>query len=151
MTAPTQATAVAGKGYVTFRLGEREFATTLDEVREIVRLVGLERLPGMAASMAGVVELRGTPLPVMDLRSDPTTDSNAGDVVVLADETGRTIGVAVDAVTAVRATDELISTDDGARTVGLPAYVVEVMRDAATSSPVLRVDLRAMLEVATQT
>ena len=131
------------KGFVTFRLGDREFATALDEVREVVRLHGLTVLPGMEAPMAGVIELRGVPLPVMDLRSGDET----GDVLVLADDAGTAIGVAVDSVTAVRPVDQLTTTADS--TVGLPAYVVEVLRDATTDAPIMRVDLRRMLELAT--
>ena len=36
-------------GYVTFRLGERVYAASLPAIREIVRLEGLEELPGMQA------------------------------------------------------------------------------------------------------
>ena len=134
------------KGYVTFRIGDRVYATALDEVREIVRLSGLTPLPGMAQPMAGVVELRGVPLPVMDLRAEGA-DSAGGDVVVLADESGTAIGVAVDAVVAVRPTEHLVGT--GEATAGLPAYVVEVLRDSAAGGPVLRVDIRRMLDLAT--
>jgi purine-binding chemotaxis protein CheW len=130
------------KGFVTFRLGDREFATALDEVREVVRLQGLAVLPGMEPPMAGVIELRGVPLPVMDLRSS----DGLGDVLVLADDAGSTIGVAVDNVVAVRPVDQLVATTDP--TVGLPAYVVEVLRDVATGSPIMRVDLRRMLALA---
>src|SRR4051794_19839818 len=133
------------KGFVTFRIGDREFATALDEVREIVRLSGLTALPGMTGPMAGVVELRGVPLPVMDLRAG--ADRDRGDIVVLADEAGTAIGVAVDAVVAVRPVEQLVSTSEA--TVGLPPYVVEVLRDATGGGPVLRVDIRRMLELAT--
>ncbi len=55
-------------GFVTFRLGDRQFACRLDEVREVVRLEGLDVLPGMTPPISGLLELRGTPLPVVDLR-----------------------------------------------------------------------------------
>src|SRR5437763_13479083 len=87
-------TSTAVHGYVTFRLGEREFAAALDGIREVLRLDGLVSLPGMVAPMAGVVELRGTPLPVMDLRA---AGSERGDVLVL-DDGDDAIGVAVDGV-----------------------------------------------------
>lgn len=132
------------KGYVTFRLGDREFATSLDEIREVLRLTGLTVLPGMAAPMAGVIELRGVPVPVMDLRADGAT---GGDVLVLTDAAGVATGVAVDAVTAVRPPDHLVSTTDP--TVGLPGYVVEVLRDTVVGGPVMRVDLRRMLDLST--
>src|SRR6185312_12575961 len=63
-----EGTGEAMNGYITFRLAARELACRLDEVREVVRLVGLESLPGMAPPVSGVLELRGNPLPVIDLR-----------------------------------------------------------------------------------
>src|SRR3712207_715561 len=98
------------RGYVTFRLGEREFAAALEGVREVLRLEGLQELPGMAAPMAGVVVLRGSPLPVMDLRA---ATADRGDVLVLADAgtEGQVLGIAVDGVTAVRGSGELRQTD----------------------------------------
>jgi purine-binding chemotaxis protein CheW len=136
---------VTTAGFVTFRIGEREFATSLDDVREIVRLEGLSPLPGMAAHMAGVVELRGAPLPVMDLRAGGQVGEDKGDVVVLATADGTPMGVAVDSVVAVRAEGELVAATD-ASTAGLPDYVVEVLRETATGTPVLRVDIHRMLE-----
>ena len=55
-------------GFITFRLGDRNFACRLDEVREVVRLDGLDVLPGMTPPISGLLELRGNPLPVVDLR-----------------------------------------------------------------------------------
>ncbi len=130
-------------GYVMFRLGDREFAAALDGIREVLRLEGLVALPGMTAPMAGVVELRGSPLPVMDLR---TAGAERGDVLVLTDGTD-VIGVAVDGVVAVRDVTDLRSGDDSAVPAGLPGYVVEVLRDTATDKPVLLVDLRRMLDL----
>jgi purine-binding chemotaxis protein CheW len=142
MDTAVQTTAVVG-GYVTFRLGEREFAAALDGIREVLRLEGLAALPGMEPPMAGVVELRGSPLPVMDLRP---AGSLRGDVLVLADGE-HAIGVAVDGVVAVRDIDDLRPGPDSAVPAGLPSYVVEVLRDAASDKPVLLVDLRRMLDL----
>ena len=135
-------------GYIMFRLADRELACRLDEVREVVRLDALEVLPGMTAPITGLLELRGHPLPICDLRAG-TSESRAGrrgDVLVLA--TGvDAIGVVVDQVTAVFDEAELVPGDD--RPSGLPGYVVNVMRrPAAGSSPVLLVDLRQLLAIA---
>jgi chemotaxis signal transduction protein len=138
--------ATAVRGYVTFRLGEREFAAALDGVREVLRLEGLAALPGMVPPMAGVVELRGSPLPVMDLRPDASV---RGDVLVLADGDDA-IGVAVDGVIAVRDVSELRSGSGSAVPGGLPSYVVEVLRDTGMDKPVLLVDLRRMLDLSRQ-
>ena len=141
-------------GLVTFRLGEREYATPLADVREVVRLEGLADLPGMEPPLAGVLDLRGTALPVLDLRIGATAEDR-GDVLVLerdaADGTdglvdGSTVGVAVDQVRAVVASGELApagaSPDQGV----LPSYVVEVLRGA--DGVVFLVDLVRMVDSA---
>jgi purine-binding chemotaxis protein CheW len=127
-------------GFVLFRLGERTFATPLDEVREIVRLQGLERLPGTTPPLAGVIVLRGSPLPVLDVRAAGAAE-DAGDVLVI--ETGAdTAGVAVDSVTAVLHPDELPA---GAATPkALPEYVVGVR--SYRDRPVLLVNLALLLD-----
>jgi chemotaxis signal transduction protein len=129
-------------GYVMFRLGERSFATPLDEVREIVRLTGVHRLPGAQKPVAGVIVVRGIPLPVVDLRAPGAPDDD-GDVLVI-DVAGGATGVAVDAATAVLRPDELAPVDDGP-TAMLPSYVVSVRRHAGV--PVLVVDLNLLLDV----
>jgi purine-binding chemotaxis protein CheW len=126
-------------GYVLFRLGERTFATALNDVREIVRLTGLERLPGTQPPLAGVLVLRGTPLPVLDVRENGRCDD--GDVLVM-DVDGDSVGVAVDAVLAVLPPDELPEGDPPSPT--LPAYVVGVRR--RQGMPVMLVDLRLLLD-----
>lgn len=127
-------------GFVLFRLGERTFATKLDEVREIVRLQGLEQLPGMTPPLAGVIVLRGLPLPVLDVRAPGAPDSS-GDVLVI--ETGPDlVGVAVDEVSAVLHPDELPDADTAPK--ALPAYVVGVRTYGGR--PVLLVNLQSLLD-----
>ena len=130
-------------GYVMFRLAARTFATSLDDVREIVRLAGLERLPGVQAPLAGVIELRGAPLPVLDVRG-PDAAEDQGDVLVLEVD-GDAVGVAVDQVLAVLPAEALPELTDRPAKV-LPSYVIGVRRSA--DGPVLLVDLEKMLDVA---
>jgi purine-binding chemotaxis protein CheW len=136
-------------GYIMFRLADRELACRLDEVREVVRLEGLEVLPGMTAPISGLLELRGNPLPVVDLRTADaaTRATTRGDVLVL-DAGADAMGVVVDQVLAVYDEDELASAGDD-RPTGLPHYVIEVLRrPGLAASPVLLVDLRLLLAVA---
>jgi len=141
-------------GLVTFRLGAREYATPLQSVREVVRLEGLADLPGMTAPLVGVLDLRGTALPVLDLRVGAGPASR-GDVLVLeqahADGSeglvdGSSIGVAVDEVRAVVGPGELTSAGASAQEGVLPAYVTEVLR--GSGGVVFLVDLVAMLDSA---
>lgn len=141
-------------GLVTFRLGSREYATTLQAVREVVRLERLADLPGMKAPLVGVIDLRGIALPVLDLRVGAGPDSR-GDVLVLertnADGSGglvndSSIGVAVDEVRAVIGPDELVPAGAAAQEGVLPSYVLEVLR--GDIGVVFLVDLAAMVDSA---
>ena len=118
-------------GLVTFVLGDREYATPLSSIREVVRLEGLADLPGMTPPLAGVLDLRGTALPVLDLRLAATADSR-GDVLVLEGADEQLVGVAVDKVRAVVDDSEL--TAAGAAGAELPSYVVESARMVVRSS-----------------
>ena len=129
-------------GWVMFVLGGREMAGALDEVREVVRATGIEELTGTRAPVTSLLELRGTPVPVVDLRSgaDPADD---GDILVLSTPQG-VLGLAVDRVSSVLGPDDLVAPDPAEPTPhGLPAYVVEVRRDPAGRA-VLVVSLLAL-------
>ena len=134
-------------GFVTFRLGDRQCACRLDEVREVVRLEGLDVLPGMTPPISGLLELRGSPLPVVDLRVGSSAGAR-GDVLVTASGIDA-VGAIVDQVNAVHDEDELVSS--GERPSGLPDYVIDVLRHTGVSTgragPVLLVDLQALLSV----
>jgi purine-binding chemotaxis protein CheW len=128
-------------GYVLFRLDQQTFAMQLDDVREIVRLEALDRLPGMAPPMAGVIVLRGTPVPVLDLRTAGSGD-DAGDVLIM-DLAGSQTGIAVDQVISVVGAGDLPEAAEPASKT-LPSYVIGVRRSAG--GPVLLVDLQRLLD-----
>ena len=133
-------------GWVVFELDGREMAGALDEVREVVRATGIESLTGTRAPVTGVLELRGTPVPVIDLRAVGAGEqhSSSGDVLVLTTADG-VVGLAVDRVRSVLDPEGLELPVDGPSTLppGLPAYVREVRRDRAGRS-VLVVSLAAL-------
>lgn len=124
---------------VTFRLGQHVYAVPLPLVREIVRLRGLTRLPSMTPPLAGVIDLRGQALPVLDVR-DGAAAGSPGDVLVLepAGDEGA-VGVAVDRVLEVG--PQGLQVAPGARHA-LPAYVVNVL--LGESGQIFLVDPRAM-------
>jgi len=129
-------------GYITFHMNGRDLACELDEVREVVRAVGIDPLPGTRAPVSGMLELRHDPLPVIDLRSD-AYPGEQGDVLVLEPGTGGSYGVAVDRVLAVVSDDELAA-DDTDKPAGLPPYVTRVLRRPGDRSPVMLVNLRVL-------
>ena len=122
-------------GYLIFDIGGHELAAPLAEVREVVRIDRLDVLPGLEPPVTGLMQLRGSPLPVADLRrnradadSAETGDGAAGDVVLLAMADGSLLGVAVDTVVAVVSHDALVAEDGASVPTGFPSYVVGVLR-----------------------
>lgn len=84
--------------YVTFRLDDATWGVPLAEVQEITRMPDVVRVPRSPKSLAGLANLRGTVLPVADLRklmrcadAPPSEDAR---VVVL--DRGFPIGFKVD-------------------------------------------------------
>lgn len=53
---------------VGFRLGNLQFVAAVDEIKEILPLLRLTAVPGAKRWVKGVANIRGTLLPVMDLR-----------------------------------------------------------------------------------
>jgi len=137
--------ASAVSGYVTFVTGGRALASRLGEVREVVRAVGIEALSGARAPVTGLLILRSSPVPVVDLRSEPYA-GDTGDVLVLQTSEG-VLGLAVDKVVAVLKPEELVPLTEQTA-VGLPSYVLEVRRNAA-GDPVLVVSLPALAGLGT--
>ena len=135
--------------YLTFRMGARVLAAPLDQVREVVRAVGVETLAGVRAPVTGLLELRGDPLPVVDLRTMHDEDE-LGDVIVVVPVEEGPLGLAVDKVVAV-VTSESLSVDESELPIGLPAYVLEVLRTVEGDRPVFLVDLRVLAGIAAAT
>lgn len=54
--------------YLTFRLGEEVFALDIAQVREVLDFTQITRVPRMPDFMRGVINLRGSVVPVVDLR-----------------------------------------------------------------------------------
>jgi purine-binding chemotaxis protein CheW len=55
--------------YITFRLGDELFAVNVAHVREVLDLTEITKVPTAPVYMRGVVNVRGSAIPVVDLRS----------------------------------------------------------------------------------
>lgn len=54
--------------YITFKLGDELFAVNVTQVREVLELSQITRVPTAPPYMRGVVNVRGKAIPVADLR-----------------------------------------------------------------------------------
>ena len=54
--------------YLSFKLGDEEFASSADYVLNILEMTKITEVPKAPVYMKGVINLRGTVLPVIDTR-----------------------------------------------------------------------------------
>jgi len=104
----TQKAIAGGTQYLTFLLGEEELAVDLLRVREIIQYDVVTHVPRMPAWIRGVINLRGSVVPVIDLAvkfgMPPVVTSKATCIVIvetLLAERAATMGVVADAVNQV--------------------------------------------------
>lgn len=98
--------------YLTFTLGPDLFGIPIDGVREIIEYTEPTAIPLMPAFLRGVINLRGTVVPVVDLLSRfgraPTSVAHRTCVVITEaehDGASHPMGILVDAVNEVLAVD----------------------------------------------
>ena len=89
---------------VAFKLGREEYGISILQVQEIKRMTEITRVPHTPDYLKGVMNLRGSVLPVFDLKKrldlpDNAYSDDARIVIVKVDEV--TLGVIVDAVSEV--------------------------------------------------
>jgi twitching motility protein PilI len=84
---------------VGFRLGQRRFVSSFDEVMEILALPPVTPVPGAQAWMLGVANVRGNLLPVVDLKQfleGERTLVHEGQRVLVVRQTGGNVAVIID-------------------------------------------------------
>lgn len=92
--------------YLTFTLGGETYAVGVQSVREVLDSTAVTRVPRMPEFMRGVINLRGSVIPVVDLRMKfgmKKTEEKVGACIIVLevrlDEDGPTVlGVLADSV-----------------------------------------------------
>ena len=94
---------VARDEFLSFRLGDEEYAIDILKVQEIRAHEAVTRIANAPAFLKGVINLRGTIVPIVDLRVKLGMAGKAGAsaVVIILNIDGRTMGILVDAVSDV--------------------------------------------------
>jgi purine-binding chemotaxis protein CheW len=86
---------------VSFRLGKEEFGVEITQVREIILMGDITRIPQTPDFVKGLINLRSMVIPVIDLRvrfgMETATLTDESRIMVLNVD-GRTLGIIVDAV-----------------------------------------------------
>lgn len=108
---------------LTFALDREEFGIPVTQVREVIRVSEITRVPQAPAHVRGVANLRGRILAIVELRSRlglPPAELTPRSRVVVVEVRGRVLGLLVDAVSqvtkvpeasVVAAPEEVVSAD----------------------------------------
>lgn len=90
--------------YLTFHLNARPFGVRIETVREINRMGDITPIPSAPSFMAGVMNLRGKVIPVVDLRLKfglATSEQTRETCIIVIDTQAGLVGTIVDSVSEV--------------------------------------------------
>jgi purine-binding chemotaxis protein CheW len=90
--------------YLTFSLGEEEYGIEILKVQEIKGYSAITYIPNTPPHIKGVMNLRGTVIPVVDLRAKfgmPAVEYNKFTVIIVLTVGEKILGLVVDAVSDV--------------------------------------------------
>jgi purine-binding chemotaxis protein CheW len=128
--------------FVVLRVARRDVAVAVSDVVEMIRLVSIVPLPNAPTWVAGVVNLRGTVIPVVDLRRRLSVDAAEWTLdtpICVVDVDGRMVGlIADDALEVITVEASSVATPQGLTGVDHP--VKAVLRAEAGLVPVLAID-----------
>ncbi len=91
--------------FVTYKLDHENYALDIDQVREVLDYTTITKVPQMPDFVRGVINLRGSVVPVVDLRAkfglpatERTVDTRILIVEVTVDQESTVLGALADAV-----------------------------------------------------
>ncbi|WP_404300630.1 chemotaxis protein CheW [Alicycliphilus denitrificans] len=96
--------AAGAKEYLTFRLGQEEYGIDILKVQEIRGYEAPTRIAHAPAFIKGVINLRGTIVPIVDMRlrfDCEQAEYNSFTVVIILNLRERVVGIVVDSVSDV--------------------------------------------------
>ncbi|MBN2005332.1 MAG: purine-binding chemotaxis protein CheW [Anaerolineae bacterium] len=140
---------------VVFKLADEVYGVDIAAIEQIIELQRITTVPHTPPYIAGLTNLRGTVLPVIDLRKrlelpvkDPTREMR----IIVAQIRGARVGMIVDTVTEVLHIPEanveppspLVTTIDSAYIIGI-AKLSEEARSREAGPLVVLVDLEQIL------
>jgi purine-binding chemotaxis protein CheW len=94
-------TELDSRQYITFAVESDEYGIDIISVREIKAWTPATTLPNSPTFMRGVINLRGSIVPIYDLRAlfgKGTTETSKNHVVIIVAAESRVLGILVDAV-----------------------------------------------------
>ena len=96
---------------VTFRIGKEEFGFNIFQIKEINKMMDITQIPNSQSSVKGVVNLRGSVIPVISLREKlgfSEVEYNNSTRIIVVEYKTKSIGFIVDEVSEVLRIDSSI-------------------------------------------
>ena len=150
-TAPEDIIVEATDQYLSFSLAQEEYAIDVLDVREIRSWSEPTPLPHTPEHVLGVINLRGTIIPVLDLRiqlglAEHRYDKTTGVIVVQSESDGteRQVGLVVDRVLNVKSLESMDGADEVQQATAVSGRYVDGLRRTADGLVIL-VDLNAIV------
>jgi len=109
MTDPANTSGKPAQELIAFRIGEQEFCVEVMSVREIRGWTPVTPVPQAPSFVRGIVNLRGTLLPIVDLAARlgyPSAEPTARHVIMVAQVDQQNIGLLVDGVSDIFTIEE---------------------------------------------
>ena len=120
---------------VVMRLAKEDYGVDITVVREIIRMQKITEVPQAPAYVEGIINLRGSVIPVVDLRKRfdlPVAEVSSDTRIVVVDVRSHTVGLVVDTVMEV---------------ISVPTEAIEPV-GSLTSGGSLTTDLRGIVKLA---
>lgn len=86
---------------VVFQLNDQQYALPINETQEIIRMAEVTRLPNTHYYTEGIINLRGTILPVISLNRRlglPDKEQDENTRIIVVENKGNKVGMIVDCV-----------------------------------------------------
>jgi purine-binding chemotaxis protein CheW len=123
--------------YVTFFVDDESFAFPMESVLEIIRVPQSVRVPLTPSSLLGLANLRGTVLPVLDLRKllALTVKEHTDQTRVIVVDCGKPVGLVVDRVNRVLTVEKArIESTASVQSTVRSDFLTGVVKDAVDGS-----------------
>lgn len=90
--------------YLIYKIGEESYGIEISYVFEIINITQITKVPGLPGYLKGIINLRGSIVPVMDIRQRfglPEREYNDRTCIIIAQVDGMDVGYIVDSVSEV--------------------------------------------------
>ncbi|MCS7215426.1 MAG: chemotaxis protein CheW [Thermodesulfovibrio sp.] len=135
--------------YVTFIIEGEVFAINMSPVQEIIRVPNIVHVPKSPTALMGLANLRGSVLPVIDLReifgvSKRVVDESSRIIVI---NLNQTFGILVDKVLSVISVEEFqIEDSSQIQSIVKSEFLKGVIKDSSKQTMIMLIDLEKVIQ-----